>query len=67
MIRITDEQAQDIADQMFRSIDAVELMDLYDREYDDPVEALSATIKDNPFAIIEFLAELVEDYAKNRV
>jgi len=68
MIRITDEQAQDVAEQMLRSIDAEELYFLYDREYDDdPVEALKSTIKDYPFAVIEFLSELVEDYSQKRI
>lgn len=64
-MNIPIDRAKDIAEQMFRSIDAIELMDLYDSfEYEDPADALAETIKENPLAIIEFLSDLVEDYSE---
>lgn len=67
-MNIPIDRAKDIAEQMFRSIDAIELMDLYDSfEYEDPADALAETIKENPLAIIEFLSDLVEDYSERRV
>lgn len=67
-MNIPIDKAKDIAEQMFRSIDAIELMDFYDSfEYEDPADALAETIKENPLAIIEFLSDLVEDYSERRV
>jgi hypothetical protein len=64
-MNIPIDKAKDIAEQMFRSIDAIELMDLYDSfEYEDPADALAETIKENPLAIIEFLSDLVEGYSE---
>jgi len=64
-MNIPIDRAKDIAEQMFRSIDAIELMDLYDDSaFNDPADALAVTIQENPLAVIELLSGLVEDYSE---
>ena len=61
-MRIPDDRAEMIAERMTRSIDTIDLMNIYDPiEYSDPIEGLKETIKNNPLAVMELLSELIDE------
>ena len=61
-MRIPDDKAEEIAEKMSRSIASYELMDLYDSiEYPDPIEGLKDAIKTNPLAVMDLLAEIIDN------
>lgn len=67
MITIADDKAADIAETMARTIDSMDLMDLYNSvEYDDPVEGIKDAIKTFPFVVIDFLANHIEEMEWDR-
>ena len=59
---IPADKARFIAEKMERSIDGMDLQELIDPlEDEDPVDVLTGIIQDDPYVVLEFLAERVEE------